>query len=136
MNFKPDNMPQLSVYLIVADVDKSIDFYSKAFGFELSFKTENDPANTHVEMKKGESVIMFCNKGAFGNTKKTPKELGMACPINSYVYTEDTDALYKTAIECGATSVMEPNDAFWGDRACSVIDQDGYEWGFGTRLEK
>ena len=30
MSFKPDNMPQLSIYLTVANADKAIDFYQKA----------------------------------------------------------------------------------------------------------
>ena len=31
-------------------------------------------------------------------------------------YVEDTDAAYKQAIDTGATSLMEPDDMFWGDR--------------------
>jgi uncharacterized glyoxalase superfamily protein PhnB len=57
-------------------------------------------------------------------------------PINMYVYCEDADALYKQAIAAEAKTVLEPQDAFWGDRFFSVLDLDNYEWNFATLLKK
>jgi uncharacterized glyoxalase superfamily protein PhnB len=50
------------------------------------------------------------------------------------LYCDDVDALYKQATSNGAQSKMEPNDAFWGDRVCQVIDPDGYLWMFAKSL--
>lgn len=136
MSFKPENVPQLSIYLTVSNADEAIKFYRDAFGFELLNKADDGNGNIHVEMKKGEAYIMFCPEGSFGNQKKTPKKQGVTMPVNFYVYTENTDDLYKTALSYGAKTVMEPMDGFWGDRFCSVLDLDGYEWGFGTVLSK
>ena len=33
-----------------------------------------------------------------------------------FLYVDDVDAVYKQAIDAGATSTMEPADQFWGDR--------------------
>lgn len=134
--FKPDNIPQLSPYLTVSDSAKSIDFYRDAFGFALENAAKDDNRiPQHVEMKKQEAFIMFSPEGAYESTKKTPNNLGITIPVNMYLYCEDTDALYKQALEYGARSIMEPQDSFWGDRFCMVEDLDGYQWGFATRLK-
>ena len=37
-----------------------------------------------------------------------------------HLYIEDCDAVYKRAMEAGATSIMEPPDQFYGDRSAGV----------------
>ncbi|XVN42177.1 MAG: hypothetical protein RCG15_05770 [Candidatus Rickettsia vulgarisii] len=59
-------------------------------------------------MRKQEAFIMFSPEGAYGSTKKTPKNLGIEIPLNMYLYCEDTDALYEQALAHGAKSIMEP----------------------------
>jgi uncharacterized glyoxalase superfamily protein PhnB len=49
-----------------------------------------------------------------------------------YLYCNNVDALYQQAIDNGAESVVEPNDAFWGDRFCSILDPDNYEWALAS----
>ncbi len=137
MSFKPENMPQMSPYLVVKDIKKSIEFYNKALGFEIDEQMDDENGNPqHVSMKFGESVIMFCQEGAFGNPKKSPATQNVIMPINMYLYCEDADSSYKQAIDNGAKSVIEPNDSFWGDRFCSVLDPDHYEWAFATSLNQ
>lgn len=137
MSFKPSDTPQLSIYLVVKDAKKSIDFYQKAFGFKIDHVSEDEKGNPqHVSMKKGDALIMFCPEGAFGTVKKSPARDNLLMPINAYIYCEDTDALYKQAINSGAKNVVEPQDSFWGDRFCSVLDPDNYEWSFATSLQK
>ena len=135
--FKPENTPQLSPYFTVSNSDKSIEFYTKAFGFTLKDAIKNEQGVTeHVEMRMQDVFIMFAPEGAYASTKTTPVNLGVTIPVNMYVYCEDTDKLYKQAMANGAKSVMEPFDSFWGDRFCSVTDPDGYEWSFATMLRK
>jgi len=47
----------------------------------------------------------------------------------------DTDAVYKRALQAGATSVMEPADQFYGDRNAGVKDFAGNQWWIGTHIE-
>ena len=140
--FSPDNMPQLSPYFTVSDAAKAIEFYKNAFGFIVTEGVKDEKGNyNHVSMKKEDAIIMFAPEGAWedkswGDPKKTPKNLGVRLPINMYIYCEDVDALYKQAIKNGAKSLAEPNDSFWGDRFCTLLDIDGYEWLFAHMLKK
>jgi len=69
---------------------------------------------------------------------KGPKALG-GSPIGLWIYVEDADALFKRAIDAGAT--VAPNemgqiqDQFWGDRCGTVVDPAGYHWTIATRKE-
>ncbi len=137
MSFKPKNIPQMSPYLVVKDIKKSIEFYRKALSFLVESQMDDENGNPqHVTMRYGETIIMFCQEGAFGTIKKSPATLGVLMPINMYLYCENADELYQQAVDNGAESVVEPNDAFWGDRFCSVLDPDHYEWALATSLEK
>ena len=52
-----------------------------------------------------------------------------------HLYVEDCDAIYKRAMEAGATSIMEPADQFYGDRSAGVKDQFGNRWWIATHKE-
>ena len=52
-----------------------------------------------------------------------------------HLYVEDCDAIYKRALEAGATSIMEPADQFYGDRSAGVKDQFGNRWWIATHKE-
>ena len=135
--YKPEGISGLFPYLTVRDAEKSIDFYSNAFGFTLSSQPGKDEQGKiqHAEMKFGKDVsIMFAPEGAWGAPRKTPVALGVAPSLVLYIYCEDVDALYKQAMANGAQSTMPPNDGFWGDRICSLIDPDGHEWMFATNI--
>ena len=56
-------------------------------------------------------------------------------PAMLYIYVNNTDAVYKRALESGATSVMEPADQFYGDRNAAVKDSDGISWWIATHIE-
>lgn len=134
--FKPSNIEQLTPYFTVSDCEKSEAFYRDAFGFVVvDFARDEQGTPLHVLMKKQNVTIMFSPEGAHGSTKKTPNNLGISLPVNMYVYCENVDILYKQAMDNGARSAMEPQDSFWGDRFCAMMDIDGYEWWFATLLK-
>lgn len=58
-----------------------------------------------------------------------------AMPSSIYLYVTDCDAVYKRALEAGATSLMEPKDQFYGDRSCGVKDPVGNHWFIATHKE-
>jgi uncharacterized glyoxalase superfamily protein PhnB len=133
---RPPHTPALTPYLTVQDSVRSIDFYQAAFGFALIFKMEEDGKPTHVQMGyAGEQIVMFAPEGAFGGTSRTPRNLGIEAPFNFYVYVPDVDTLYERALAAGCTSVLPPDNVFWGERFCQVEDIDGYRWGFGHVLD-
>ena len=54
---------------------------------------------------------------------------------HTIVYVSDTDAIYKRALQAGATSLTEPADQFYGDRNASVQDPSGNRWWIATHKE-
>lgn len=134
-SYKPDNFPGLIPYLTVQDAEKSIEFYEKAFGFKVGSDLGRDEQGkiTHAEMSFNDVTIMFTPEGAYGSPNKAPITSGAPACISLYVYCQDIDKLYKQAMSAGAQSLMEPNDAFWGDRVCQVSDPDGFQWMFATK---
>ena len=58
-----------------------------------------------------------------------------AVPSSLYLYVNDCDAAYKSALEAGAISLMEPKDQFYGDRSCGVKDPVGNHWFIATYKE-
>ena len=130
--------PALIPYLTVRNARDAIRFYQDAFDFIFENPKEVDQAGAieHVEMRYRDLLIMFSPEGAFGGTTKAPATLGIECPLTLYLYCDSVDTIYQKAMQAGARSSMEPQDAFWGDRVCKLTDPDGFEWMFASRLEQ
>lgn len=122
--------------LFVRNIKKSIEFYTKAFGFkELEGTSEDENGDVqHAMLQLGECVIMLTPEGAFDLPHLAPASSGKPSPMGLYVYVEDVDKLYEQAAAVGAKSLNKPADAFWGDRHCRIADIDGYEWSFATYI--
>jgi len=122
----PENYPRVSPYLIVKDVEKTMEFIKYVFGGKEREKMEMaDGSVNHAEMSIGDSVIMM---GKASNEHQIQNTM-------LYIYVEDTDAAYKKALEKGAVAVMEPADQFYGDRNAGVKDKDGINWWIATHVE-
>ena len=55
-------------------------------------------------------------------------------PANLHLYVPDADAIYRQALAAGATSVLEPYDAPYGDRSSGIEDPFGNTWWIHTHL--
>ena len=55
-------------------------------------------------------------------------------PCHLHIYVPDTDATYAQSLRAGATSLTEPNDVSYGDRAAGVKDPFGNSWFLATYL--
>ena len=60
----------------------------------------------------------------------------MKMPAMMYVYVEDCDATFKTALAAGAVTVLEPDDYPHGDRYGGVKDPVGNIWWIVTHIGK
>jgi PhnB protein len=131
---RPAGTPWLSPYLTVKNADNAIDFYQRAFGFEKKFAMKGPDGTTgHVEMTYRDSLIMFGPERP-QMPCKAPITLGVAPPVALYVYNDDVDALFAQAKAAGATVGDPPQDMFYGDRVCKLIDPDGHIWYFATNV--
>lgn len=138
MSWRPSYISQCSPCLVVKNGKKSIEFYTKAFGFKEHEGTSVDENGNvqHAMMQFGDCTIMLSPEGAFGMPHKTPASSGAPSPMALYIYVENVDKMYDQAIAAGAKSLSKPEDAFWGDRFCRLVDIDGYEWSFATHDEE
>lgn len=122
----PENYPRVSPYLIVKNVEETMDFIQSVFDGKVreKMKTPNGSVN-HGEISIGDSVIMM------GRATESHEPQN----VMLYIYVDDTDAAYKRALEKGAESVMEPADQFYGDRNAGVKDKDGISWWMASHVE-
>lgn len=124
----PEDYHVVTPYLVVEGAEKLINFMKQAFGAkETERMSMPDGSIGHAEVRIGDSVIMLGD--ARGDTWK-------AMPSSIYLYVTDCDAVYKQALEAGATSLMEPKDQFYGDRSGGVKDPVGNHWFIATHKEE
>jgi PhnB protein len=130
----PEGYHTVTPYLAVENAAEAIDFYQRAFGAKERVRMSG-PGDSimHAELEIGDSLVMLSDPFPQASTTP-PKELG-GTSVSIMAYVEDIDAVYKQAVEAGATSLMEPDDMFWGDRFGSVQDPFGHSWTIATHVE-
>jgi PhnB protein len=117
-------MQAVTVYLAVANVNATLDFLEKAFGFTRGVVLPGtDGQFRYAEMRHGNSVIVLIPRG--DQTAATGGAPGI------YTYVEDVDRMLRQARDAGA-GVSEAEDKPWGDRVATVTDPDGYRWVLAT----
>ena len=130
----PEGYQTLTPYLSVDDAEAAIDFYRRAFcATEQARMASPDGKIAHAELQIGDSKVMLAD--AFPQfTVKPPKDIG-GTTVGIFMYVEDVDEVFRQAVEAGATSTMEPEDQFWGDRFGTVTDPFGHNWQIATHVE-
>jgi PhnB protein len=130
----PDGYHTLTPYLTVEKAADAIDFYKRAFGAKERVRmTAPDGSIGHAELEIGDSLIMLSDPFP-QSTVRPPGEVG-GTTASVFMYVEDVDALFKQAIDAGATSSMDVEDMFWGDRFGTVTDPFGHVWSIATHVE-
>ena len=128
----PEGYHTITPQLTLSDAARAIDWYKKALGAEERGRFPGpDGKIMHAELRIGDSQFML-NDEVMG--QKAPKSLG-GSPASFWLYVDDSDSLYKRAVDAGAKVQMPITDQFWGDRAGSVADPAGYTWWISTRKE-
>lgn len=130
----PDGFSSVTPHLRVRDGDKAIAFYKKTFGAVELFRMP-DPSGKlmHAELRIGNATIMLSDEYPDWQAP-SPQSIG-GTGLALHIYTEDCDAMFRRAVEAGATALMPPADMFWGDRYGKLLDPFGHEWSIATHLE-
>jgi uncharacterized glyoxalase superfamily protein PhnB len=123
----PAGYHSVTPYLVVKDGDKTLQFLQRGLGAELKGR-HNLPNGRlmHAEVLIGDSPVMI------GEARDAHRPM----PCMLYLYVRDCDAAYERALAAGAQSVQEPVNQFYGDRSGGVVDAEGNQWWFGTRVEE
>jgi uncharacterized glyoxalase superfamily protein PhnB len=122
----PEGYHSVTPYLIVSGVAGLIDFINQAFdGVEIERLQRPDGTIMHAEVRIGDSIVMMGEP----STEFTPM------PASLHLYVEDTDQVYRRALEAGGISIQEPADQFYGDRSAGVKDAAGNFWWIATHIK-
>lgn len=113
--------------LYVKDVEKTINFYEKAFGFERKFVT---PENDYGELLVGETTLSFASvtlassnlKDGFTESSLTNKPFGIEIGFT----TDNVEETVKSAVNAGGTILENPKTKPWGQVVAYVRDIDGF----------
>jgi uncharacterized glyoxalase superfamily protein PhnB len=120
---KPKPMQALTPYLAVREAPALIEFVQQAFGAEGAILGVGSAGGIHAEYRIGDSVVMI------GGGEKWR---GTSMPSALHLYVPDADAVYRRALEAGATSLYAPMDQPYGDREAGVRDVAGNVWFIAT----
>ena len=135
VNSIPAGRNSVSVYLIVKDTERALDFYARAFGGKPSvcMRGPGGQGVMHAEITIGNSTVMLSDESPQWETKSAESWGGS--PASMHLYVDDVDAVFAQAMEAGCRQVAPVMDMFWGDRFGKVQDPFGYQWGIATHIE-
>ena len=100
--------------LDVDDVEAAVAFYTRTFGFEETFRHEED----------GQPVFAFLSLEPLGiGVGRRPE--GEERDFALWLYADDVDEAAERLRAAGATEVAAPGDREWGERMCTFVDPNG-----------
>jgi PhnB protein len=100
-----------------------LELVKRAFGAVELERLETRNNGFHVEAKIGDSIVVM-------EACDPPHPSGK--PASIYVYVEDVDAAYQSALEAGAISIAAPEDKPYQERAAGISDSFGNTWWIAT----
>jgi lactoylglutathione lyase len=111
----------------VADVERSLTFYEKAFGFKRKFLA---PGNEYGELSTGETTLSFAAislaktnlSNGFIESSPTGKPFGMEVGFT----TDDVEKTFAQALKAGAIEVEKAKTKPWGQTVAYLKDPDGF----------
>jgi uncharacterized glyoxalase superfamily protein PhnB len=139
----PQDWPRISASVYYEEPGKAIDFLSRAFGFEVRVRHEEDGVVVHSQLVMPGGLVMV---GGLASAKhpeetwrKSPRQLGGANTQALFIYIDDADAHCARARAAGAKILTEPTtvdygEDWWSDRSYEAEDLEGHHWHFAHRV--
>ena len=129
-------------HLVVEGATDAIEFYKKAFGATEMMRVPADDGKRLMHaaiLVNGAHVYLMDDFPEFreqcsGGKIVGPKAAG-ASTFVLHLNVPNCDEAVKRAVDAGATIMMAPMDAFWGDRYGQVLDPFGHAWSFAHPLQ-
>lgn len=123
----PEGYNTVNPYMMVKNVEEYSDFLQKAFNGVVKSSTKSANGKyLNIDIEIGTSMVMIAEaRGGF-----------KPMPMSFYMYVEDVDSKYEQALKNGAKSLNEPEDKFYGNRDCGIIDIKGNYWFIASMIEK
>jgi PhnB protein len=125
-SYVPEGLNDVNVYMHPLRAEPVIKFLTRAFGAqELEKYASPDGVIHHAKVRVGTSIL------------EMGEAHGPYQPMSSvlYLYVPDVDAVYRRALQAGATSISEPADQPYGDRNAGVKDPFANTWYIATHIK-
>jgi predicted enzyme related to lactoylglutathione lyase len=119
----------ISPVLLVADLQRSVDYYRDRLGFTCV--THGDPPDFATADRDGQTILLAL---AEDSSRLVPHWKIVDMMWNVYIRVDDADAIYAEVQERGAEIDYEIYDAPHGFREFGVTDPDGHDIAFGQRV--
>ena len=130
-----------AVTLIIKNMERSCNFYSKIPGFKLVYGGSSDDTFTTYEIgeyipKMYLNLELIITNDNHKDTKRKKQQFGRII-----FHTEDVDKLYSYFRSSEYISNLisfenEPTDAVWGERYFHIREPDGYQLSFAKPFGK
>ena len=112
----------------VPDVTKAKNFYRAAFGMVPIFELA-DEQGTECFVRMRYRGANFClTKENFDGDMEAPCTTQHRSPCLMYLYVDDAEKSYETALSLGAESLFHPQLTFWQDLRARIRCPFGYIW--------
>ena len=123
----PKGFHTITPNIVVADAELAVAFLKKAFGFAENYRlTLSNGKITHCELKLGDSILNL------GESMEGWPAHGLIAQI----YVENSDELFRRAVDAGAKVLMPMTDMFFGSREGRIADPFGNVWTIATLQEE
>ncbi len=112
--------------LYVENVEATLAFYSKAFGFTQKFIT---PEKDYGELETGSTTLAFAayNIATYNGVHINTSSPGTPPPPFEVTFvTDEIEQTWKQALEAGAEIVTEPTQKPWGQMVGYLRDMNGF----------
>jgi len=130
----------------VKNAKEAVEFYKRAMGaVELYSLPLPEFAGMHFQLRIGKAIVKVTDEAPQPEADserieetvalRSPQSLGGTGTVLE-ILVDDVDAVYKKAVDAGATPVMPVSDWFWGDRWGCLRDPFGHIWALATVLEE
>jgi len=128
-----------AVTLLIADMSRSCDFYSRLPGLVLIYGGCTNDAFTTFKVGEIEPNMYINLELALSKTSGEEHLKSVKRATRIIFHTSDVDKLYLHMRNSKKISKLisfenEPIDAKWGERYFHVLDPDGYQLAFATPL--
>jgi uncharacterized glyoxalase superfamily protein PhnB len=112
--------------LYVENVEETLAFYEKAFGFQQKFIT---PEKDYGELDSGTTTLAFADYSIpeYNGVEINKHNKNLASPAFELTFvTENIETDYKNAVDAGAEIVKQPEAKPWGQTVGYLKDLNGF----------
>ncbi|HEU5383348.1 MAG TPA: VOC family protein [Ktedonobacteraceae bacterium] len=131
----PDGLHTITPHMVVRDAAQAAEWYKAALGAEERGRIPVPGGKyMQIELWFGDSAVMLADEFPEAGIL-SPLAIG-GTPVVLHFSTENVEALWKRAVDAGATILQPLQDQFWGDRHGQILDPFGYRWGLAQHTRE